>query len=109
MIVSFTNDSTTSKRGAYRICVAIKDKGNPIILKGRVAWTAEQLVKAGSQGITTVQFPGVRLSEHVRVLRHDFGIEIETIVEKHDGPFPGSHGIYKLVTELAVLTESEVA
>ncbi|MGN7772170.1 winged helix domain-containing protein [Phyllobacterium sp. 22552] len=109
MIVPFTSNSTTAKRGAYKICAAIRDEGKSFILTGRVAWTAEQLVKAGSQGITTMQFPGVRLSEHVRVLRHDFGIEIETIVEKHDGPFPGSHGIYKLVTELVILKESEVA
>lgn len=64
-------------------------------LKGRVLWALNELEKAGERGITSRQYPGVRLSDCIFKLRRA-GFPIETIREAHDGPFPGSHGRYRL-------------
>lgn len=65
-------------------------------LVGRFAWTLRQLMQAGPTGLTTLDKPAPRWSEYVRSLRHDHRINIETVRERHDGPFPGGHGRYIL-------------
>ncbi|MEM6623657.1 MAG: helix-turn-helix domain-containing protein [Pseudomonadota bacterium] len=65
-------------------------------LKGRAAWALAELEKAGSGGITSWDYPGVRLSDAIFRLRQA-GFVIETIREQHGGKFPGSHGRYCLI------------
>ena len=75
-------------------------------LKGRLAWALNELVNAGSKGVTSLHNPGPRLSHYVMCLRRK-GIHIDTIREKHGGPFPGEHGFYRLACDVTI--EREVA
>jgi len=69
--------------------------GTEKIFKGRYAWTLNQLVNAGHKGVTPIERPAPRWSHYVMMLRRA-GIKIETIDEKHGGPFAGTHGRYVL-------------
>lgn len=60
-------------------------------LVGRNAWTLSELVRAGAKGCTPITNPAPRWSAYVHRLRHDYGLDIETIHEAHSGPFPGNH------------------
>lgn len=67
-----------------------------ITVRGRERWALECLVAAGARGCTPIDTPGPRWSAYVHDLRHEFGIEIESIREPHDGQFPGTHARYVL-------------
>ncbi len=69
----------------------------------RTRWTLKELMKSRARGISTVEYPGVRLSEYVRQLRHDYGLVIETVDVPHEGQFPGLHGIYILKSHVELL------
>lgn len=69
--------------------------GPDIKLVGRTGWALEQLMEAGSEGVTPSHNPAPRWSEYVRQLRRR-GFDIETIRETHEGPYPGTHGRYVL-------------
>jgi hypothetical protein len=64
-------------------------------LVGRVADTLCKLIKAGRDGISTVENPAPRWSDYVFKLRKR-GIDVVTFIEKHGGDFPGYHGRYVL-------------
>ncbi len=64
-------------------------------LKGRLAWTLLELVKAGDSGITPLHNPAPRVSHYVMCLRRK-GVAIETDMQPHGGAFPGEHGVYRL-------------
>lgn len=70
-----------------------------IIVKGRARWALEALIDAGDRGCTPIDTPGPRWSHYVWLLRGD-GIEIETIHEKHGGPFSGTHARYVLRSDV---------
>ena len=72
-----------------------------ITLAGRPRWALECLMAAGEMGCTPINVPGPRWSAYIHVLRHGFGVEIETLHETHDGPFPGRHGRYVLRSSIA--------
>ena len=72
-----------------------------LTLRGRLAWTLCELLKAGERGITSLHNPAPRISHYVLTLRRK-GIVIETIRAEHGGPFPGHHGIYRLVSHVTV-------
>jgi len=77
---------------------AIKRNGKHIrtvTVKGRQKWALDELNKAGATGCTPIHHPAPRWSGYVFDLRV-LGIEIETIHERHSGPFPGTHGRYVL-------------
>jgi hypothetical protein len=80
------------------------DKAITLQLRGRLAWTLSELVKAGDTGITTLQNPAPRVSHYVMTLRRK-GIAIETLIEKHEGPFPGIHGRYLLASNVSIAPE----
>ncbi|CAH1692292.1 hypothetical protein CHELA1G11_21063 [Hyphomicrobiales bacterium] len=61
-----------------------------------------ELLLAGEQGVTTLGNSALRWSDCVFKLRKK-GIVIETIDEKHGGPFSGTHGRYVLRSPIAVL------
>jgi hypothetical protein len=71
-----------------------------ISVMGRERWALENLIKEGSKGCTPIDHPGPRWSAYVHSLRHEFGVEIETIHEKHGEPFEGSHARYVLVSDV---------
>lgn len=60
---------------------------------GRDAWAFLALWKAGTRGVTPIDTPAPRWSAYVHNLRR-VGVSIETIHEKHSGPYPGTHARY---------------
>ena len=83
-------------------------RGLVMTFRGRLAWALLQLITAGEKGVTPIDNPGPRWSGYVFDLRQA-GIVIETIDEKHGGPFPGSHARYVLRSQVDVLTDSEAS
>ncbi|WP_374701147.1 winged helix domain-containing protein [Agrobacterium tumefaciens] len=61
------------------------------------------LVEAGERGVTPIDHPAPRHSAYVHRLRKDYGLLIETIDEKHGGPYPGSHARYVIRTEVEII------
>lgn len=86
-----------------QIKATIESGDSPITLAltGRLAWTLCELLKAGERGITSLHNPAPRISHYVLTLRRK-GLVIETIRAEHGGPFPGHHGIYRLVSNVTV-------
>ncbi len=75
-------------------------------LKGRPAWTLNELIQAGPRGCTPIERPGPRWSSYVHILRA-LGFYIETIFEPHKGYFPGHHGRYVLRDVVGILPEEQ--
>jgi hypothetical protein len=71
-------------------------------LRGREAWALDQLIIAGDGGCTPITHPGPRWSDYVFKLRKR-GLSIETIDEKHGGPFSGLHARYVLHSPVSVI------
>lgn len=67
-----------------------------IYVQGRDRWALENLIQAGAKGCTAIDHPGPRWSAYVHDLRHDHGLNIETITEEHGPPFEGTHARYVL-------------
>ncbi len=79
-----------------------KINGRKRKFQGREAWTLDKLAKAGESGVTPIERPAPRWSHYVYSLRGQ-GVEIETIREKHKGPYPGTHARYRLASKVEVL------
>lgn len=75
---------------------------------GRVAWALGRLIDAGERGVTPIEYPAPRWSQYVMMLRRE-GVVIETIEERHGGPFRGWHGRYVLRSPVIVLHRREAA
>lgn len=76
---------------------------------GRFGWMLKALVSAGESGVTPIDHPAPRMSAYVHRLRKDFGLLIETVDEKHGGPYPGSHARYVLRTDVEIVPDEAVA
>ena len=87
--------STAKARQRLKLAYTRED-GASGILVGRYAWTLQHLISAGSKGVTPIERPAPRWSHYVFWLRKEQGFNIETIEERHGGPFPGNHGRYVL-------------
>lgn len=70
---------------------------------GRNAWALVNLIQAGRRGCTPIDVPGPRWSAYVFNLRRDYGLNIETVDEPHDGPFAGTHARYVLHDDVRVV------
>ncbi|WP_107675409.1 hypothetical protein [Agrobacterium sp. LAD9] len=77
--------------------------GQPFNVVGRFGWMLKALVEAGERGVTPIDHPAPRHSAYVHRLRKDYGLLIETIDEKHGGPYPGSHARYVIRTEVEII------
>ena len=90
-----SNISRTKEKG--QLYLLYPDDGDPFEIRasGRFDWALDELIKAGPRGIIPMENPAPRWSAYVHVLR-SLGIEIDTIMEPHEGPFPGKHGRYVL-------------
>ena len=71
-----------------------------ITVNGRERWALECLIAAGERGCTPIDHPGPRWSAYTYDIR-GMGVEIETIHEPHDGPFPGTHARYVLRSKVS--------
>ncbi|MFD1791502.1 hypothetical protein ACFSE0_07605 [Ochrobactrum teleogrylli] len=89
--------STDKERWASAAFAVTNGTSTPftIAVKGRDRWALESLINAGKAGCTPIDHPGPRWSAYVFKLR-GFGVDIETIHEKHEGSFSGTHARYVL-------------
>lgn len=80
----------------------VDDAAKVYEIRGRIAQTIVALVAAGLAGITAAEMScwAYRLGAYIYTLRHDYGLDIETIYEPHDG---GAHGRYILHTAVEIL------
>jgi len=91
------------KCSPLKIRVRIGASDGPVVsLIGRAAWAFRQLKTANARGCTPIDHPGPRWAAYVHKLRKA-GIVIETIREKHGGPFSGEHARYVLRSLITVL------
>ncbi|WP_299812505.1 hypothetical protein [uncultured Roseibium sp.] len=72
---------------------------------GRNAWALSKLIDAGEKGCTPIDTPGPRWSGYVHNLRAD-GLDIETVTERHGGPYKGTHARYVLRSPVMVISRS---
>ena len=77
-----------------------------ISVAGRERWALDLLRQAGETGCTPITHPGPRWSSYVFDLR-EMGVAIETIRERHGGPFPGTHARYVLRMKVSPVTEAK--
>ncbi|WP_024896867.1 winged helix domain-containing protein [Brucella rhizosphaerae] len=87
--------SKDKSRWALAVFTIVNVGGTPfnIAVKGRDRWALENLMNAGKAGCTPIEHPGPRWSAYVFKLR-SFGVDIETVHEKHEGSFSGTHARY---------------
>lgn len=71
-----------------------------IHLNGRLRWALDNLIRAGVKGCTPIDHPGPRWSAYVHKLK-EHGVRIETVHERHEGAFPGTHARYVLRSTVA--------
>ena len=76
--------------------------GRSIITARQVGRTLAALVFAGGKGVTALEMSSwaYRLGAYIHRLRHDYGLDIETFHEPHDG---GWHGRYVLHTPVRMI------
>jgi hypothetical protein len=67
---------------------------------GRVAWALGELIAAAGRGITSLENPAPRLAAYIHKAKRVYGLNIESITEMHDGPYPGKHARYRLHTRV---------
>jgi len=79
--------------------------GRVLTLKGRDAWALAELIRAGENGCTPITHPGPRWSAYVHRLRHEYGLQIDTVHEPHRGPFPGNHARYVLKSIVRIVDD----
>lgn len=94
-------EATRKRQVKFRFSVNVEGRGT-LTFEGRTAWALDQLIKAGAGGCTPITHPGPRWAAYVLKLRKA-GLIIETIHERHDGPFPGNHGRYVLRTPVEIV------
>lgn len=75
----------------------------PIGVSGRNAWALAHLIRNGERGCTPIDVPGPRWSAYVHKLRHEYGLDIETIDEPHGGPYAGTHARYVLRSQVRLI------
>jgi hypothetical protein len=76
----------------------------PVTAHGRDAWALLELHRAGDAGCTPIAHPGPRWSAYVLKLRKR-GLQIETVSERHSGPFAGNHTRYVLRSRIEVIAK----
>lgn len=101
-----------TKRLKRNFVVTLTEGLKHIELSGQTARTLTALIEAGESGVTALEMSSwaIRISEYVRILRHDHGLNIETIREDHNGPAgPGWHGRYVMYSAVEQLLDDEAA
>ena len=83
--------------------------GQPFKVVGRFGWALENLVRAAAAGCTPIDNPGPRWSAYVHKLKNRYGLAIDTLEEKHAGPFAGTHARYVLRSNVEIIEEDKEA
>jgi hypothetical protein len=79
-------------------------RGSCLTFSGREAWTLRRLLEAGAVGVTTIDHPAQRWSHYIFKLRKA-GL-VNTNYEPHTGPFPGTHGRYRLESPVNIVEQA---
>lgn len=79
-----------------------------LVLSKRAIFFLEEMMAAGATGITTIDYPGVRVGDAIHKLRKA-GVKIETQYEQHGGEFSGNHGRYVLRSRVMRLPEGQAS
>jgi len=79
--------------------------GQSIAVRRGDAGEVIELQAANENGCTQIDHPGPRWSGYVHKLRK-VGLVIETIREKHGGPFSGQHARYLLRSLVTILEKN---
>lgn len=75
-------------------------KPSQIAIKGRrLTWALDQLINEGSSGCSAFDHWAPRWSSYIADLRGR-GLRISTIRDYHEGPFPGWHARYVLISRV---------
>lgn len=88
------------------VIARILPDGQPIKVVGRDAWALQNLMRERERGCTPIEHPGPRWSHYVFKLR-GLGFVIQTVDEKHYGPFAGTHARYVLRSEVEIIEEDD--
>ena len=99
-----TDARTIANRSAAgKACICFDGADGPCspVIGGRDLQTLQALAERSANGLSSLEFPAMRLAAYVFNLR-ELGLDIETIREKHDGPFPGWHGRYVLHSQVKI-------
>lgn len=80
----------------------VDDAARTFEIRGRIAQAIVALVAAGLAGITAAEMScwAYRLGAYVHILRREYGLDIATLREEHEG---GWHGRYVLHTPVEIL------
>ena len=75
-----------------------------LAFEGQEARTLRALIEAGDRGVTSLEISSwaLRTSHYVFKLR-GAGLVIEMVRERHDGPVPGHHGRYRLLSRVSIV------
>lgn len=88
--------------GIYKVTTKNGD-GRDIRVPGRNEWALRELIRAGEKGCTPIDNPAPRWSGYIHNLRREYDLDIETISERHDGPYPGNHARYVLHSKIETM------
>ena len=94
-----------AKPGKWRVYDGPDGEARIITPYGREDWALRNLYEAGESGCTPIENPAPRWSAYAFDLRHDFGLNIETVTETHEGDYPGHHARYVLRSKVEPLLE----
>ena len=90
-------------RDVVELLASIDDRP-PVTIRGRNARCLHTLIQAGEKGVSpAMDDPMPRWSHYVFWLRSHFGAVIETVTEKHGGPYAGTHARYVLRSNVVLL------
>ena len=101
--------SKKQRRKRKFLVVEADNTAREIALVGRNAWALGELISAGTLGITALDYPGARIAAYVHMLRSEYGLLIETVDQKHDGPFAGTHAKYILKSDVIAAKQDAAA
>lgn len=79
-----------------------EDGERTVELSGRNAQTLQALITSGVNGITALEMScwAYRLAAYIHILKHQYGLDITTLREPHEG---GHHGRYILHSAVEIL------
>lgn len=77
-------------------------EGAILTFRDRLAWALLCLIEAGEAGVAPLDRPAPRWSQYISLIRRK-GLVIETVFERHGGPYAGRRGRYVLRSPIAII------
>jgi hypothetical protein len=83
-------------------------EGAILTFRDRLAWALLSLIEAGEAGVAPLERPAPRWSRYVSNLRQK-GLGIETVLERHGGPYASRRGRYILRSPIEIIDREDAA